>query len=273
MKKIFKLFIIAMLAVCGVACTPENGEVGGENNPTKTSFVISVTDISEMGATVTVEPSTNDTYYFAVIERSTIDKYADRSGFAEVLATMIDESVLSSGKDSYTYPYGDLSPDTEYYAYAFGVTATGEITSDLFVVPFKTLYVNLGPSDNTFNVAVYNITATGATVSVTPSNSDFYYFDVLPKSNVEEFGSKMDFAIDYIFKLKNTCEAMGISFKSILSSGPESKSYDKWLEPNIEYYAFAFGVTPLCTVNTNAVTVFEFRTPEAITSSVQSSIR
>lgn len=268
MKKLLNL-LLAMLAIVGVACTPNNEEGGGENNPTKTSFVISVTDISEMGATVTVEPSTNDTYYFAVIERSTIDKYADRNGFAEMLAPMVDESVLSSGKDSYTYPYGDLSPDTEYYAYAFGVTADGEITSDLFVVPFKTLYVNLGQSDNTFDIAVSNITTTGAIVSVTPSNSDYYYFDVLPKSNVEEFGSKMDFALDYIFKLKNTCEAMCISFKSILSSGAATKSFDRWLEPNIEYYAFAFGVTPLCGINTSEITVVEFRTPPAARSNAE----
>ena len=267
MKKIFNL-MLAMLTVVGVACTPSEG-TEGENNPTKASFVIDVTNISEMGATITVEPSNSDTYYFAVIERSTIDKYADKNEFTQKLVPMLDESVLSSGKDSYTYPYGDLSPDTEYYAYAFGVTADGEITSDLFVVPFKTLYVNLGPSDNTFNIAVSNITATGATVSVTPSNSDYYYFDVVPKAEVDEWDSKFNFAIDFVFRLRNTCEAMGRHFVSILSSGAATKSFDRWLEPNIEYYVIAFGVTPLCGINTSEITVVEFRTPPAARSNAE----
>ena len=84
--------MLAMLAVCGVACTPNNGDGTGDNNGgnednggngngngnsgTTTSFVIDVTDITATGATVSVTPSTNETYYFDVIEKAYFDTYA-----------------------------------------------------------------------------------------------------------------------------------------------------------------------------------------------------
>ena len=71
MKKLFKLFILAMLAVCGVACEP-NDLVGG-----KTTFAISVTNITTTGATIDVVPSNNHTYYyFDVVQKIYFEEYS-----------------------------------------------------------------------------------------------------------------------------------------------------------------------------------------------------
>jgi hypothetical protein len=127
---------------------------------------------------------------------------------------------------------------------------------------FKTLEATpAGPSDNELSLSVSRVTATGALVSVTPSNNDTYYFDVIEKSAIDEFGSPIDFALDYIVKLKNTCEAYGYTLADALSSGPDNMSYDGLLSPNTEYYAYAFGATADCAITTGVVTV-SFTTPE-----------
>ena len=48
---------------------------------------------------------------------------------------------LSAGVDKYLFKEGTiaLAPDTDYCAFAFGVTTDGTITTEVTLVPFKTL--------------------------------------------------------------------------------------------------------------------------------------
>ena len=275
MKKIFN-FLLAMLAVCGIACTPNNEEGnGGENNdPTPAlTFTIQLSNITSTSVKMAVTPSNDtDTYFFDVVETRVLGHYSTPEAFVadyiSQLKAIYEENgialgdALSKGPDSWEYQESTLNPGTEYYAFAFGVTPEGVITSKVAMEPFKTLEATpSGPSDNVLSLSVSRVTATGALVSVTPSNNDTYYFDVIEKSAIDEFGAPIDFALDYIVKLKNTCEANGYTLADILSSGADSFSYDGYLSPNTEYYAYAFGATADCTVNTSVVLV-PFKTPD-----------
>ena len=286
MKKLFKFFIIAMLAVCGVACeqfggtdnggNENNGENGNGNSGT-TTLVVSVTNITATGATVSVTPSTDETYYFDVIEKDYFDAYTSEEQFIADYVTdlqaMINEvngaygtsysiaDFLSSGSDSYTYEEGDLEPNYDYYAFAFCLSANGEIKSGLTKKAFKTLN-EATTSENTFQVSVSNISATGATVSVTPSTTDTYYFDVLEKEIYDAYTDKKELAAEYIAEIKDYYESYGYSFADALSSGYDSYSFDGFLDPNTAYYAFAFGVTNSGTITTDITTV-EFTTLES----------
>ena len=289
MKKLFKLFIIAMLAVCGVACEQlgglnngnnngENGENNGNgNNGTTTSLVIDVTDITATSATVSVTPSTDETYYFDVIEKDYFDAYTSESEFiADYVAdlkAMIDEinsaygtsysiaDFLSSGSDSYTYEEGDLEPNYDYYAFAFCLSANGEVKGGFTKKAFKTLN-EATTSENTFQVSVSNITATGATVSVTPSTNETYYFDVLEKEIYDAYTDKKELAAEYIAEIKDYYESYGYSLADALSSGNDSYSFDGFLDSNTAYYALAFGVTTSGAITTDVTTV-EFTTLES----------
>ena len=285
MKKIVKLFI-AMLAVFGVSCEQLGGLINGGNNGenngngnggSTASYAITVSGITSNGATVSVTPSDNNAYYFDVVEKDYLDMYGSEAQFladyvAEIKA-YIDElnaygygitfaDFVSYGKDTYTYEPGDLDPNTEYYAFAFGITENGEITSGLSKVEFKTLSTggNTGGGDattsnNTFNVDVTDITSTGATVVVTPSNYDTYYFDVIEKEVYDMYTDKKEFAVEYIAEIKALFEAYGYSFGEILSSGNDAYSFEGYLEPNTAYYAFAVGVSTSGVITTDVAAV------------------
>ena len=273
MKKLFKFFILAMLAVCGVACTSQEEDIVGPSYPTVDSFVITVSDITATSADVRVEPSNNNTYYFDVIEKDILDQYSDKSVFlAEMIAdlkALYEEygytfaDALSVGNDGFLYGEGYLEPNTDYYAFAVAITENGAVTSDMTLEPFKTLESTTGGGDesssNAFTVTVSDITSSGATVAVTPSNSDTYYFDVVEKEILDYYTDKKEFAAEYIAELKELYEAYGYTIADALSSGSDTYTYEDSLEPNTTYYAVAFGVSTSGAITTD-VTAAAFTT-------------
>lgn len=262
MKKLFKLFILAMLAVCGVACEP-NDLVGG-----KTTFAISVTNITTTGATIDVVPSNNHTYYyFDVVQKIYFEEYATPAEFAysrieqrkEYAAsqgvTLVD--ALSLGAGNYVCDW--LTGDQEYYAYAFGITPDGELCTDVATKPFKTLPYSDGPSDNKFVIEVSNITARGAKISVKPSSDDYYHFYAIEKAEYEKFESEEAFVNSVATELKE--EGTSINFNT--SSGNDSFVFNALLKPNTDYYAYAFGLSGNY-VPTTDVTKVPFKTQNVV---------
>ena len=276
MKKLLNL-LLAMFAVCGIACTPNNEEGnGGENNGPNAplSFTIQLSNITSSSVKMEVVPSNDtDTYFFDVVEKSVLSHYASFESFvADYISQLKDiyeqhgmtlGEILSQGPDSWEYQEGNLNPGTEYYAFAFGVTPEGVITSAVAMEPFTTLEeIPAGPSDNEFSVSVSNVTATGALVSVTPSNNDTYYFDVIEKEAYDSYSDKQAFAAKCVADVKALYESFGYSFSDALSSGNDSYSFTGVLDPNTTYYALAFGVTNSGTITTDITTV-EFTTLES----------
>ena len=279
MKKILKLMLV-MLAVCGISCEQLGGLVGGNDNngdngngnggSTEQPFAISVTEITSNSAYVSVVPTNDETYYFDIIEKEYLDQYADKTLFvAELIAEMKElyesygytlADALSLGADGYLYD-GDLPADTEFYAYAVGISADGAITSAMVLEPFKTLAAsgNGGGNDdvvsnNTFNISVSNITANSAQVNVTPSNSDTYYFDVIDKVIFDQYANKKDFANEVVSMVQEMYESYGYTLADALSSGADSYFYDGDLDANTEYYAVAFGVSSNGAITTDVTT-------------------
>lgn len=271
--------MLVVLAVCGIACTPNNEGNGGENNGPKPAltFTIQLSDITSSSVYMAVTPSNNtDTYFFDVVPQYVMAHYDTPEVFAADYVSqlisiyeqydLVFADDLSQGEDAWQYEQGNLEPNTEYYAIAFGVTPEGTITTKVTMESFKTLAPTpAAPSDNVLTVDVSQITATGALISVETTNNDTYYFDVIEKSAIDEYGSPLDFALEYIVRVKNTYEAYGYTLADALSSGPDSYLYDGILTPNCEYYAIAFGVTADCCINTSVVTV-PFKTLEMVKS-------
>ena len=279
MKKILKLMLV-MLAVCGISCEQLGGLVGGNDNngdngngnggSTEQPFAISVTEITSNSAYVSVVPTNDETYYFDIIEKEHLDQYADKSVFVSELIAEMKElyesygytlaDALSLGADGYLYD-GDLPADTEFYAYAVGISADGAITSAMVLEPFKTLAAsgNGGGNDdvvsnNTFNISVSDITANSAQVSVTPSNNDTYYFDVIDKAIFDQYANKKDFANEVVSMLQELYESYGYTLADALSSGADGYFYDGDLDANTEYYAVAFGVSSNGAITTDVTT-------------------
>lgn len=156
MKK-FYAFMVAALAICGVACTPANNGGNGDGDDTA-NFKIEVSSISETSAYMTVTAASNKTFYFDIFEKAILDGYATKEDFAAEFTALLVETceaygvsfkeVLSSGSDSYFFE--NLDPGTDYYAFAYHVDGQGNILSNVEFVEFKTLEGsgNIGGGEN-----------------------------------------------------------------------------------------------------------------------------
>lgn len=279
MKNLFKLILAAVVLFGAASCglLGEEGNGGGNNGggSSSSNFAISVTNITSTSATVSVTPLISGTYYFDVMDQSTVNSFSTLTSFAEAYIQYLKEYAasngisfsdsLSAGRDSYTFS-DMLEPGVKYYAFAFGVTSNGTLTSEVTVKSFTTLTSDSGngsgngsTSQNTFAISVSGITSDSATVSITPSNNDTYYFDVVETEFVEQYSSLKEMAADYIAYLKEYFESYGYTLADALSSGSDSYTYEGDLDPSTSYYAFVFGVNGDGTITTD-VTVKSFST-------------
>ena len=155
--------------------------------PSDCSFTITVTDIAASEAVVQVVPSDDETrYFYAVLEKETFDKAQSEEGgifaadmvFFEYMAQMDNLTVEQTinqltTKGGNTMRYVSLSPETDYYAYAYGLEPDGFVTTELYAEPFRTKAPER--RECTFEITVEQITATGATVTVIPSDKELTY--------------------------------------------------------------------------------------------------
>lgn len=134
-----------MFSLSFVACDDDSK---GEEQPVPVTFELTVSDIGTNGATVSVTPSdVNATYVFEVVEKSLFEELGTPAAVAEKVvedlkkyqtengATLAD--TLSQGNASHIYAKV-LKASTEYSACAFGVDASGKLTSEVFTKDFTT---------------------------------------------------------------------------------------------------------------------------------------
>ena len=276
MKKLFKWMLAVVVLFSATSCDLLGGIFGSEGNggentggnggTVSTSFAINVSNITATSATVMVTPSNQETYYFDVLEQAVVNNYDNLADFAVAYIDYLKEysanygytiaDVLSSGNDQYTF--SGLNASTNYYAFAVGVDANGTVTSDVAIESFTTLSNGIGGgsvvSKNTFEVNVTNISSNSATISVVPSNSDTYYFDLVEKEVYTQFTDGQEFAAAYIAYLKEYYESYGYTVAELLSSGEDSWTYEGDLDPSTNYVAFAVGVSTEGSVTTNIAT-------------------
>jgi hypothetical protein len=151
MKKLLNL-LLAMLAVVGVACTPDNGDDAENNTPL--TFNIEISYLTTNSANVRVYPSNDkDDFYFDVVEKAVYDQYESDEAFmnnivAELQAQSKAAGIPLSEADRFTngsWGYeGVLTPGTDYYVCVFGLTKEGVVTTDLSKLAFRTLAANEG---------------------------------------------------------------------------------------------------------------------------------
>ena len=248
-----------MVALVGISCEQQ----GGEGGNTPATFTVDVANITINNATVNVVPPSNETYLFDVVARLEYEEYATPADFAisriEMLKGWADAQnrplteLLVSGAQSREYDW--LTADTRYYAYAFGVSADGELSTDVVMVQFRTEPYSDEPSNNTFDIKLSGITAYGAKIEVTPSNGDFYYFYAIEKAEYEKYESNEAFAKSVAQEIKR----MSVDVTSNLSTGYDSHTFNALLKPGTDYYAYALGISGNG-VPTTGVTRVAFKT-------------
>lgn len=164
----------------------------------KDAFTINVSDVAQTSATISFVPKdpTLKYYYFVVPEASRemmINQYgsipaADKdylSYCAESANYDLDfylQQVLVSGsitKDARDITQTNLTPNTKYYAYCYGMNTRGEATTDVYEQMFTTLDVT--PSENVISCTVTQTYKDGCDVNVTTTNDDPYLLQIQTK--------------------------------------------------------------------------------------------
>lgn len=144
-----------------------------------------------------------------------------------------------------------LEEDTDYYAVVFGYLG-GYPTTSVTLVPFHSAGGELVPQDCTFDFDIKDITMTGASITVMPSNaSTTYFWQVYNKPLVDSYmsGEGLDRLMDdglaiiaealsdeYGFEITPEAAASMVSV-----TGNDSFTYTT-LDASTEYYVVAVGL-------------------------------
>ncbi len=242
-------------------------------------FKIEVSDVNPYGCHVKYTPlEYSGNYIFFVMKKSSVSKYLmDKDGLEELyqgdLAWVEDvaannglslEDCLKRARQFYTLDgqetemdYTDLSYDTEYIAYCYGLSLEGKRLTDFTMAEFSTAIVE--SSDITFEATVTDITTTSANITLTPSNNSEYYFWTYisemdySKYTLEEIMSNM------ISNIKEYVETYGQSITSYIHTGASADA-PKDLWAGTRYYIVAWGMDYAGTPTTKPREVTSFVT-------------
>ena len=282
--KTFKLFAPLFTAVAmllAVACQPEPTDKPNQPDE-KPCFTFEILNTNKTSVSFRVTPLAEEMPYVVMItDKATfetfenIDAYiADDLAWFNQLATnmgiTLEEylaTVLTTGvkEDSAE----GLTPNTEYYLYAYHLTASGEVVSDFEYNEFKT--AALEESDTTFEVSVSDISYNKATVNVVPSSSTATYFvNIMSEERLADFGEGAEAYINHLVALRDYYLGMNATTEQMIANlcfaGEKSLTVDD-LKAGTKHYAYAIGVDGDFLPNTKAF-VIEFETTTAESSAL-----
>lgn len=144
------------------------------------SFTISVQEsecTTGMVVWKLVPPDPELTYVSMAVDKATWDSFDSYEEFLE-------KYVLKQGEG--TYSAEDLSADSDYIVYAYGMDAAGNILTDIYYAQARTLPVT--PEDVVFKLSVeQNAEEWTLTISAVPNNDEVrYLMDVYNGTNTPE---------------------------------------------------------------------------------------
>ncbi len=246
MKKI--LILLTAVVFC-LAC---NKTPNSDDQPDY-GMKLEVFDLHSSHCKVRVTPNDPDMYYFlgASLEDHFKENYGSLDDMKTAVGNFIETQIIMNSevpvsellhKGTYERDVTGLQPEENFIVFACFTNEFGEIVSDVeYIVDTAPAVTD---SKNTFEIEIDQITATNATIFVTPSNDDDYVCFEMPQfvyadKTIEELEA---------FLLKN----YSAFFPSYTFRGESMHSFDDKLEPDTEYMFIVFGydggiTTPLTT--------------------------
>lgn len=242
-------------------------------------FIITVGALTPYSCTVTYTPvNYSGNYFFLVMGAEDFEKYlnndnleglvesdlewiqyqADYNGFSieEFLPRAI-QVYTQDGKPT-SMSYSDLEKETEYYAYCYGLSVSGERQTDVIYKKFKTEIVQT--VDMSFTGEATDITRNSATIRVQPSTDEYtYYWTYVSEMDMAQYdlAAIMD---NMVLNLKAASEENGIPLEQYLCKGDNvSAASDLWA--GTKYSIVAWGMDAQGTPTTQPEVAFTFDTP------------
>lgn len=240
-------------------------------------FNIDVEVVSPYAVNVTYTPTDfTGNYLFLVAKAETIDSYIEAGNldgwmeedieWLESLAAargasladflMSYKQVYAIGGETKEMRYSDLKPGTEYYAYCYGLTTDGQITTEFHKKKFTTEIV--ATVDLTFQAEVTDITQKSANIKIIPSNDqDPYYWTYVSEMDWAQYD--IDFIMDNMIQNVLAYVQQGYNIMDIIHVGPSSEAApDLW--SGTKYYLVGWGMNEQGSPTTEAQQIGTFTT-------------
>ena len=282
--KTFKLFAPLFTAVAmllAVGCQPEPTDKPNQPDE-KPCFTFEILETGKTTVSFRVTPLAEEMPYVIMItDKATFETFESEEAFIADDLVWFDQVAMSMGITLEDYlatilttgvkedSTDGLVPNTEYYLYAYHLTASGEVVSDFEFKEFKT--TALEESDATFEVSVSDISYNKATVNVVPSSTTATYFvNIMSEERLADFGEGDEAYINHLVALRDYYLGMNATTEQMIANlcfaGEKSLTVDD-LKAGTKHYAYAIGVDGDFLPNTKAF-VIEFETTTAESSAL-----
>ena len=242
-------------------------------------FVINISGVTPYSCWASFAPINHEgPFFFLVVRKSYFEMYeltddfetlyeedlewlkemAEHSGRSLEEYLSVATQLYSATGDRVDMRYSDLKPETEYVAYCYGMNTQGERTTEICYKEFETTI--LATSDIEFSLDVQDVTTNAATIVVTPSNDDYYFWTYI---------SEMDYATydDYAVMenmMKNVAAEVesGADIYDIIHTGVSSQRPSS-LWSGTKYHIIAWGMDEHCNATTRPMNIGSFTTMSA----------
>ena len=280
-SKIFASLLVFVAMMFAVGCQPEPKPVDKPDvSDEQPCFTFEILDVDKTAVSFRVTPLAEEMPYIIMItDKASFEAFESVEAYVADDLAMFDQIALGMGISLEDYlatiltrgvtedSTDGLMPDTEYYLYAYHLTAEGEVVSDLEYKEFKT--AALDKSDAVFEVSVSGIGYYEATVSVVPSLATATYFvNIMSEEQLAYFGEGAEAYVNHLVALRDYYLGMGATTEQMIANlcfaGEKSLTIDD-LTPGVKHYAYAIGVDGDFLPNTEAFVV-EFETLAAESS-------
>lgn len=251
--KILRYLAAAIAAIIAAACSQDEPEKTKEEK----GFTIEVHDLHSSYCQVKVTPDDPVTPYFlGVATKEYFAEFGSEDDLKTTVGNFIETQMIMNPdlsldqilhKGMYNREVTGLQPEQTFVAFACYTDPLGAVVSDVTLIEVTTPPVS--ESETQFEIEIDQITATSATIFITPSTNEPYVWMELP---------------DYVYEGMSMEELKAFLLKNYKpffplhsSTGEMMHSFDGKLDPDTEYMIIVFGydggmTTPL--------TIKKFRT-------------
>ncbi|MDE6649213.1 MAG: hypothetical protein K2K45_04720 [Muribaculaceae bacterium] len=255
----------------------DDGEADPEND-----IAIDVTQLTVSSVKATFKASDpTQTFLFGIVAKEKFDEIGGDSEFLDYeisrltaeaedwwfdsLSDYLDFLLSDWNPDDQKLNRDNLSVDTDYYIYAYGITISGEFTTGLIKKPVHTP----GYMDVNFNLKATDITSSSVTLTASPDNqSIYYYLGFISKNEFEnEFRGDEEYVINNALAsirmaIGNDGSKLGEMASVRKGNGTQELTH---LTPDMEYYCLAFGIDESVSASTTLSKIPFKTSPVAIT--------
>lgn len=276
MKFFSKLFATLCILLTVVGCeepAPEHQFSPEEGDPIELdNFTITLTNLHAGDVFFTIESKNPElTYYYNLIVNEDAEMYsndeivaADLASFRKIASSygMTLEQLLGENLTSGTveWMFKGLMANSTYCIYAYGLSANGQLTTNVDRLYFTTPEVTKMDCD--FEIVFSNVQPTSFSATIVPEDDQCaYFFDVFTAETYEQAcGSDPEMIGEYLVAYVTEVAAQGgidipYTVYNLSNYGAVIADFGSMqgVTPNTTYYLFAVGIGPDGTATTDAV--------------------